>query len=129
MGRSYRVCKLRGNLKRSLHYFDEVSLFAENETLGLCHEKVFTRFRIRLQTRFVALIRCQAVECNQTPGNIVRAFVRQEISDQVSTASRNDSAPIFGVLLECVSLERIDLVADEARNHHGYSPGSCRCID
>ena len=42
----------------------------------------------------------------------------KKISDKMAAASRNDASPILGVLLELVSLERIDLVADEASNRH-----------
>src|SRR5947208_8778439 len=38
----------------------------------------------------------------------------------MSAASRNDAAPILGVLLERISLEWIDLVAYEAHDRHWY---------
>jgi len=39
---------------------------------------------------------------------------KEENTDKVAAASRNDATQILGVLLESVSLERIDLVADDA---------------
>jgi hypothetical protein len=44
--------------------------------------------------------------------------VWKKIPDEVAAASRDDPTPVFGVCLERVTLERIDLVADEARNSH-----------
>ena len=76
--------------------------------------EILSRFRIRFQARPVVFIRGQTVECNQTPSHIIRAFIGKKISHQVAAASRNDAAPILGVLLELVSLKRIDLVADYA---------------
>src|SRR5260370_1671881 len=42
----------------------------------------------------------------------------KEVPDQVAAASRNDADQILGVLLESISLERIDLVADDAGYRH-----------
>jgi hypothetical protein len=61
------------------------------------------------------------IESNEAPRHIVRAFVRQEISDQVATAARNYSNPILSIFLEDVALEWIDLVANYA-GHHGGVP-------
>ena len=41
----------------------------------------------------------------------------------MAAASRNDAAPVFSIFLECLSLERIDLVADNASDGHWRSPG------
>ena len=41
------------------------------------------------------------------------------VADQVAAATRNDSAPCFGVPLEGVALEGIDLVTNEASHGHG----------
>src|SRR5882762_1926277 len=49
--------------------------------------------------------------------------MRKKISDKVATASRNDAAPILGVCLELVSLERIDLIADDASDGHECPSG------
>ena len=44
--------------------------------------------------------------------------MRQKIPDKVPAASRNNAAPILGILLERVPLERINLIADKAGNLH-----------
>jgi hypothetical protein len=46
--------------------------------------------------------------------------VGKKIPDKISAASRNDTAPILGVLLEPISLKRIDLVADDAGYRHWF---------
>src|SRR5262249_11058149 len=56
----------------------------------------------------------QALMQDHPPRHVVRAFVRQEVSQKLGTAPRDDAAPGFGVLCECVPLEGIDLVADDA---------------
>jgi hypothetical protein len=38
----------------------------------------------------------------------------------MAAASWNDAAPILGILLETVPLERIDLVADNTGDRHGF---------
>src|SRR5580658_2088066 len=106
--------QLRGKSKSSIHHFQEASFFAKNQALGLRHEEILTPFRISLQSRPVALVRGQAVECNQPPGDVVGSFVRKKIADQVPAAVWNDTAPVLGVGLESVPLERIDLISDEA---------------
>ena len=40
----------------------------------------------------------------------------------MAAAARNDAAPVFGVLFERISLERVDLIADDASDRHGCSP-------
>jgi hypothetical protein len=44
--------------------------------------------------------------------------MRKKLPDEVATASRNDADQILGVFLESVSLERINLVADNASYRH-----------
>src|SRR6266851_156879 len=113
-----RCWQCGGNAEGSIDHFDEVSFFAKNDPFCLRHREVLTPFRIRFQARSIRLIRSQAVEGDQTPCNIIRSFVRQKIPDKMSAASRNDAAPILGVLLERLSLERIDLVAYDAHYPH-----------
>ena len=55
-----------------------------------------------------------------TPSHVIRAFIREEISNEAAAAPRNDGAPILGIFLELVSLKRIYLVADDAGNRHWY---------
>src|ERR1700677_4232415 len=112
-------CLHRRHPERSLDDLEECALFAQNESLPLCGRKILARFRIRLQSHAIALVGRQAVERNQPPGDVARALARQKISDQMTPAAWNDAAPILGVSLKFVSLERIDLVADEAGQRHG----------
>src|SRR5208282_2294599 len=122
-----RCCRQScGNLKRPLDHLDEVSFFAKDEPFCLRHLEVTAPFRIRLDARPVRLIRTQAVERNQRPGHVVRSLVRKKIPHQVPAASRNDAAPILRVLPERFPLERIDLVANDAGNLHGF-PFRGRC--
>jgi len=48
----------------------------------------------------------------------------KKIPDEMTSASRNDAAPILGVLLERLSLKRIDLIADETGYFHVAPSGS-----
>src|SRR6266404_246383 len=117
-------CRCRRKAEGCVDHFYEGSLLAKNELLALCHCEIRPRFPIRPQARSVGLVRRKAIECNQTPSHIIRAFVWKKIADQVATASRNDAAPIFGILLELLSLERINLVSDEAGvDRHVRPPG------
>jgi hypothetical protein len=43
----------------------------------------------------------------------------EKVSDQMTSATRNDPTPLFGILLEGGTLKRVDLVANEAGNGHG----------
>jgi hypothetical protein len=86
----------------------------EYKALALRHGEIVARFRIRFQARPVGFIRGEAIECNQPPSYVVCSFMRKKIANKMTTASRNDAAPILGVQLEPVALERIDLVADDA---------------
>jgi hypothetical protein len=84
----------------------------------LGHEQILTPFRVCLDSRPVALVGGEAVERDQPPRHVVRAFIGKKIPDQVSAAPGDDASPALGVRLECVALERIDLIADEAGNRH-----------
>jgi hypothetical protein len=60
--------------------------------------------------------RC-AVELDNPPGNIVSAFVREKVTDQLASTARDDLSPINCVLLKGCALTGINLIADET----GYS--------
>jgi DNA-binding transcriptional ArsR family regulator len=94
----------------------------QNNPLCLCHLKVFTRFWIGLQARFVCLVSGQTVECYQSPSHIVRAFMGKEVSDQMSPTAGDDTPPVFRVLFEVIPLKRIDLVSNYTGNFHRCSP-------
>ena len=67
----------------------------------------------------------KALERDQCECNVVGAFVRHEIADQVAAAAGYDLDPAFRILLELRALERIELIADEYRHGHGELP-DCR---
>lgn len=52
--------------------------------------------------------------------DIVRAFVGQEVTDEMPSASRNHASPNLGVLFERFALKRVDLVANKARKNRRY---------
>jgi hypothetical protein len=58
-------------------------------------------------------VKITCFEGNQPPRNVIRAFIRKKVPDEMAAASRNGTAPILGVLLELIPLERIDLVAND----------------
>src|SRR4029078_12047659 len=53
------------------------------------------------------------------PGDIVRPFVREEITEEIAAAARNDGEPATGVRREFVPLEGSDAIGDEAGDRHG----------
>ena len=93
-------------------------LLAENEAQRLRHAKIFSSFGIVLQASAIRLVGSQRRERNQTPRDIVGAFMREKIADQMTAATGNDSPPAFGILFEGGALKRVDPVANEASN--GY---------
>src|SRR5262249_23682380 len=95
----------------------EVSFFMENDTFALRQREILQRFGIGSQPRAVRLVRGETVKCDQSPGHVVGAFMRQEITDQVAAATRDDAPPVLGISLEFVALERIDLVTDDTGDH------------
>src|SRR5713226_1342703 len=116
-------CRCRRKAEGSVDHFYEGSLLAKNELLALCHCEIRPRFPIRPQARSVGLVRRKAIECNQTPSHIIRAFVWKKIADLIATASRHDASPVAGTLHERLRPEQINPVQNEAGDRHGRSPG------
>src|ERR1700680_3086321 len=108
MWHSWCWCPCWGHVERAIDQFDEASFFAKNEALGLCHGEVGTTCWFCLQVGSVCFIGSEAVESNQGPGHVVRAFVRKKIPDEVTATSGDDGAPVLCVLFERISLVRID---------------------
>src|SRR5437870_976977 len=77
---------------------------------------VSAAIRIGFKPSAINFLRLEAVERDQAPCDIVGALVRNEVADEMTAASWNDLPPIRRILLEGITLERIDLVADEACN-------------
>jgi len=69
------------------------------------HGEIPKRADVGFQASPICLIRGETIESNQAPRHIVRAFIGQEISDQVAAAARNDSTPILSIFLELIALK------------------------
>src|ERR1700744_3413879 len=104
---------MRRLAERALDHFCKSTFFPKNETLRLSKTEIVQRRGIGTQPRAIRFVRREAIESDEAPRDVVRAFVRQEVADQMAAAARNDFAPRFGVLPERVALERIDLIADK----------------
>src|SRR5262249_10925255 len=59
----------------------------------------------------------------QPIGDVVGAFVRHPIAEEISAALRDDGKPTPRVVFEGVALKRVELVADEDRDGHGSLRG------
>src|SRR6266536_2381155 len=75
-------------------------------------------FRIGLEPCAVGLVGGETIERDQPVGNVVGAFMRHPIAEEISTALRNDSKPMPRVFFEGITLKRIELVTDEDRDGH-----------
>src|SRR5262249_26060587 len=82
----------------------------QDEPPFLRHPEILLSLGIRPQSRAILLVRREALERNQSPTDVVRPLIGQEVTHQVPAASRNDPPPILGILLKCIPLERINLV-------------------
>jgi hypothetical protein len=74
---------------------------------------------VGLEPRAVGLVVGEARERDEAVGDVVRAFVRQEVAEQFAAAARNDGEPAPRIGGEGLALERVDLVADAAGDGHG----------
>src|SRR6185312_4514236 len=116
------VCRWGREAERGFHSLDKISFFAQDQALVLRHGKILLRFRIGFQSCLVSLISRQAVKGNQSPGNVVGAFIGKKISYKLPAVSRNDAAPVFRVLPELLFLKGINLIADYACHCHLGAP-------
>src|SRR5260370_12328758 len=119
------VIESRGEAKGALNHFEPGSLFAEDDAFALGHGEILTRLFVGPQSCPVFLIGSKRVEGNESPSDIVGSFEGQEVTQQMTATSRNDARPILGVLLQFITLGRIDLVTDKTGNRH-YSPPRVR---
>src|SRR5262245_3441348 len=107
--------------ERAIDHLHERPLFPEDQTSRFGHREVLAPVRVRAQLHAIRLVRREALERNQAPGHVVRAFVRQEVADEPAAAPRDDAAPILSVSPEDVLLKRVDLVANHAGDGHAFS--------
>ena len=108
-----------GPLERRFDCLEKRSFLAQYKAQRLCRREIFPSFGIVLQAPSVRFVCGERLKRNQSPRNVIGAFMRQEIADQMTAAARNDPAPIFGIFLEGSALKRVDPVANEASDVHG----------
>lgn len=89
------------------------AFFAQDEALRLRYLEVGAAFGVAARQGAVALVGGEAAEPDQTLGDVIAAFVRQEVAEQLAAAGGNDAAPGIGVAAQGVALKGVDLVADE----------------
>src|SRR6185369_11816938 len=113
------TCSLlfRWQCEGSFNYLHKISLFTKNHTFALRQREVRKSLSIRTQARAIRFICGKAIERDQPPGDVVCAFMRQEVTDEMPAATRDDAPPILCVRLELITLERIDLITNDASNH------------
>src|SRR5262245_39974585 len=114
----------RRNVERAVHRSREGALLAKNESLLFGGSEIGERLTVSPQRQAIGFVGRQAVERDQSPGDVVRALVRQEVPQQVPAAAWDDASPVFGVLVERFLLKRIDLIPDETgdgrRDHRRF---------
>src|SRR6516165_11661412 len=101
------------------HGPEKGTFFAQDEALLLRKAEVGGAFAIGLEPRTVGFVGGEAIERNQPIGDVVGAFMRHPIAEEISPALRDDGEPTPRVVFEGVALKWIELVADEDRDGHG----------
>ena len=110
--------------------FQEGPLLSDDDAVVDCETEIIPGFHVCLQFRAIGLIGCEAVETDEAPGDVIRPFVRQEVTDELAAAAGDDASPGLRVLAEVLEFERVDLIADETGDFHGLSrwgPDGCVC--
>src|SRR5262249_3874993 len=123
-------CRRKISVRSGLghHLAQECALLGKDEFLLLGEAEIGHAFVVVPKPRAIALVGRKALEGNQCESDVVGAFMRLEIADQVAAASGNDREPALGILLELRASERIKLIADKHGDSHGnlYSRRRCR---
>ncbi len=94
------------------------SLLREDEFVFLREIEIRNALVIRLEPRAVRFVIRQTRKRDQPECDVVGPLVRHPVSKQVATALRNDGKPALRIGLKQMSLERIELVADEDGDGH-----------
>jgi len=110
-----------GKVEGAIDELDEGALFAKDEAVDLREGEVFAGFGVLAETRAVCLVRGKGIKGDETPCDVVGAFVREEVADEMAAEARDDASPGCGVLVEALALKWVDLVANEAGNRHRVS--------
>src|SRR5579864_2688581 len=116
-GRLSRALERRGTAERAVNDLDEVALLAQDDACRPGPREVGRRVRVGLDAGLEALVGRQALERHDRPGDVIRAFVRKKVADQVAAAAGNDRAPVLRIRLERLSLEGVDLITNDATDH------------
>src|SRR5882724_2684261 len=109
----------------SRHLSQKRSLLRKDEFVFLGESKIRHALAVGAKPCPIAFVGCETFEGNQRERNVVGAFMRHPVADEIAAAFRNNGQPGFCVLLEHRALERIELVADENGDGHG----NLRCFD
>ena len=79
---------------RLIDRLEEGAFLPQNEALRLRPLEVAPALLVLFQARAIGLIVRQRLELDQSPGDVVGAFVREKIAEQMAAAARNDASPI-----------------------------------
>src|SRR5262249_35940899 len=105
------------------HGPEKGTFLAQDEASLLRKAEVGGAFAIGLEPRTVGFVGGETIERNQPIGDVVGAFMRHPIAEEISAALRNDGEPTPRVVFEGIALKRVELVADEDRDGHGSLRG------
>src|SRR5438045_1246343 len=102
-----------------VYVLHEGSFLAQYEAALARESEILAPRGIGLEASAIGLVGGEAVEPDDSPGDVVRALVRQVIADDGPAAAWNDLQPAPCVRREGLALEGVDLIADEAGDVHG----------
>src|ERR1700733_9595561 len=107
----------------------ERTFLGEDELVFLGKAEILHALFVGTEASAIFLVGREACEGNQRERDVVGAFMRHPVADEIAAASRDDGEPAFGILLEHPALERIDLIADENGDGHREPPvfRCCHC--
>ncbi|HLW82904.1 MAG TPA: hypothetical protein VKS20_12780 [Candidatus Acidoferrales bacterium] len=100
---------------------DEVAFFAEDQAFGLGEGEIFGGAGVFFETSFVTFVGGEAVEGDESPSDVVSAFVGKKVADEMAAAAGNDAGLVLRIFLEGVALEGIDLVANHTHDFEFHS--------
>src|SRR5580693_2980735 len=105
------------------HLTQERAFLGEDEFVFLGKAEILHALFVGTELGAIFLVGCEACEGNQRKRDVVGAFMRHPVADEIAAASRDDGKPALGILLEHSTLEWIDLIADEHGDGHLEPPG------
>lgn len=108
----------RSAVVSGLHLPQKGPLLQEDELVLLREGKIREAFGIGLQPGTIGLIVRKTWKRDQAEGDVVGPLMRHPVAKQIAAAFGNDGEPSLCVLLEQVTLERVELIADENGDGH-----------